>query len=84
MNFVNEILGMVATFSLNAAIILAPLATVSLVTDIAQPIFVFLLSIVCFLLFPKLHVEDLTKSLIVKKFLIIVVVVTFLTLFLLA
>ena len=80
----NEILGTSATLLIDVALLLAPIASVSLVTNISQPLFVFVLSIAASLLLPSIHFEDLEKKILLKKVSVLMLTSTCIGLFLIA
>jgi len=57
---------------------MAPLASVSLVENTAQPLLVFILSIGVAIVLPRLHSEELGPRLLVKKSITLIIVIGFL------
>jgi uncharacterized membrane protein len=66
MNALNEVVNIVAKFSMNFATLLAPLALVWVVNGF-QPFFVFFYGVILTLFFPQFGVESLAKKHIVQK-----------------
>jgi drug/metabolite transporter (DMT)-like permease len=74
LNSVNETITIVADSTSQYASLLAPVALVLMVNSF-QPLFVFLLGLILTWLFPKISHENLSKPIVIQKFLGIIVVI---------
>jgi len=71
-NGINEILNIIAKASFNFASLLAPITLIWIV-DGFQPFFVFIYGIILTLFFPKISQENISKNVLIQKFLAITI-----------
>lgn len=66
LNGLNEVINIIAKFSMNFATLLAPLALVWVVNGF-QPFFIFIYGVILTIFFPHLGTETLPKKILYKK-----------------
>lgn len=74
LNLFNEIVNIIAVFIFNYALILMPIALVSVVGNGLQPFFVFVFGVIITLFFPKFGQESIGKNHLLQRIIAIVII----------